>query len=184
MENNIMRGDLFLFDFGQNGSSVQSGKRPVLVIQASDFNKKAPTVIVAAVTTVIKKRYLSSHVLLPADTGLCRPSMLLLEQLRTVSKDVLTDYIGCVDDEKTWRSINNAIRKIFGLWIYKPEKQTGDIRCLCPKCLQDYLSAKKYLVKRLDPFSGQKSECFKCDKLGYEYIICERKHNARPVSTL
>ena len=60
-EKTICRGDLFYYDFGDNSGSVQSGERPVLVVQADDYNQNAPTIIVAAVTSVIKKRYLPSH---------------------------------------------------------------------------------------------------------------------------
>ena len=63
-EKTICRGDLFYYDFGTRTGSVQSGTRPVLVIQADDYNRNAPTIIVAAVTGVIKKRYLPSHILL------------------------------------------------------------------------------------------------------------------------
>lgn len=52
-EKMICRGDLFYYDFGDNSGSVQSGERPVLVVQADDYNQNAPTIIVAAVTSVI-----------------------------------------------------------------------------------------------------------------------------------
>ena len=55
-EKTICRGDLFYYDFGTRTGSVQSGTRPVLVIQADDYNRNAPTIIVAAVTGVIKKK--------------------------------------------------------------------------------------------------------------------------------
>ena len=48
----IRRGDIFLYDFGVNTGSIQNGYRPVLVVQADDFNANAPTVIVAAITYV------------------------------------------------------------------------------------------------------------------------------------
>ena len=35
-EKMIYRGDLFYYDFGDNSGSVQSGERPVLVVQADD----------------------------------------------------------------------------------------------------------------------------------------------------
>lgn len=50
-EKMICRGDLFYYDFGDNSGSVQSGERPVLVVQADDYNQNAPTIIVAAVTS-------------------------------------------------------------------------------------------------------------------------------------
>ena len=70
MNRTIKRGDIFYYDFGENKGSIQCGRRPVLCLQADDFNRKAPTVIVAAITTVIKKQYMPSHVLLPPDAGL------------------------------------------------------------------------------------------------------------------
>ncbi len=36
----------------------------MLVVQADDYNQNAPTIIAAAVTSVIKKRYLPSHIIL------------------------------------------------------------------------------------------------------------------------
>lgn len=33
----IQRGDLFYYDFGKREGSVQSGERPVMVIQADNF---------------------------------------------------------------------------------------------------------------------------------------------------
>ena len=77
----IQRGDLFYYDFGKREGSVQSGERPVMVIQADNFNANAPTIIVAAVTAVMKKKYLPSHIILGEDFGLKKPSMVLLEQM-------------------------------------------------------------------------------------------------------
>ena len=174
MENNIKRGEIYSYDFGETTGSIQSGKRPVLILQADEFNRKAPTVIVAAITSVIKKQYLPSHVILPEGTGLKQESMVLLEQIRTVNSSDLTDRIGFVDDEETWRYINRGIKKAFGLWIYKHDR-SGDIRCLCAKCLRDYTDNSSFVVKRLDPFKSVKSRCDKCDGLGYDYIVYDKK---------
>ena len=140
-EKMICRGDLFYYDFGDNSGSVQSGERPVLVVQADDYNQNAPTIIVAAVTSVIKKRYLPSHIILGEEFGLKKPSMVLLEQIRTVNKEDLREYIGTVDDDKLFRQINATLKKTFGLWVYKPD----------------------YIVRRLDPFAKRKDRCDKCD---------------------
>lgn len=172
-ERTICRGDLFYYDFGNRTGSVQSGERPVLVIQADDYNKNAPTIIVAAVTSVIKKRYLPSHIQLGEDFGLKKQSMVLLEQVQTVNKEDLKDYIGTVDDEQLIRRINTMLKKTFGLWIYKKEKEEN-IRCLCPKCLSDYIDNPNYIVRRLDPFAKEKDRCDKCDKSGWDYVVTER----------
>ena len=174
MENTIKRGEIYYYDFGNNVGSVQSGRRPVLVIQADEFNAKAPTIIVAAITTVIKKQYLPSHIILPDNTGLRQPSMAMLEQMRAVNKADLLERVGFLDDQRTWRYINNGLKKAFGFWHYKSER-SGDIRCLCPKCLSDYKSNTSIIVKRLDPFRSEKDKCDKCNGKGYDYIIFDKK---------
>ena len=151
-EKMICRGDLFYYDFGDNSGSVQSGERPVLVVQADDYNQNAPTIIVAAVTSVIKKRYLPSHIILGEEFGLKKPSMVLLEQIRTVNREDLREYIGTVDDNKLFRQINATLKKTFGLWVYKPD----------------------YIVRRLDPFAKRKDRCDKCDGDGWDYVVTDR----------
>ena len=168
-ERMISRGDLFYYDFGERVGSVQSGERPVLVVQADDYNKNAPTVIVAAVTSVIKKRYLPSHIILGKEFGLKKPSMVLLEQVQTVNKDELSDYIGTIEDEHLLRQINATIKKTFGLW----EK---NIRCLCQKCLKDYIHNPDYIVRRLDPFAKEKDRCDKCNQSGWDYVVTKRNY--------
>lgn len=151
-EKMICRGDLFYYDFGDNSGSVQSGERPVLVVQADDYNQNAPTIIVAAVTSVIKKRYLPSHIILGEEFGLKKPSIVLLEQIRTVNREDLREYIGTVDDDKLFRQINATLKKTFGLWVYKPD----------------------YIVRRLDPFAKRKDRCDKCDGDGWDYVVTDR----------
>ena len=55
IERKIKRGDIYLYDYGENERSIQNGYRPVVVLQADNFNRKAPTIMVAAITTAIKK---------------------------------------------------------------------------------------------------------------------------------
>ena len=134
----IRRGDLFYYDFGNNPGSIQCGERPVLVLQDDDYNNNAPTIVVAALTSVVKKRYFPSHIVLGEDFGLKKSSMVLLEQMRTINKSELQEYIGSIDDERLMWKIDNALKKTLGLWHYKPVKEKN-IRCLCSKCLNDYL---------------------------------------------
>ena len=169
----IQRGDLYYCDFGEREGSIQSGMRPVLVIQANEFNANAPTVIVASITAVLKKRYLPSHIILGQEFGLSKPSMVLLEQIQTINKDDLLDYIGTIDDEKLMKRINNTLKKTFGFWFYK-EANEDDVRTLCPSCLKDYMNTNGYIIRRLDPFEKRKSKCDKCGRTGWKYIVYER----------
>lgn len=37
------------------------------------------------------------------------------------------------------------------------------------------MSNNGYVVKRLNPFAGEKDHCDKCDKLGYDYLVYDKK---------
>ena len=123
----VCRGDIYYYDFGEKGGSVQSGERPVLVVQADEYNRNAPTVIIAAITGVMKKQYLPSHIVLGENFGLTKPSMVMMEQIRTINKDELSNYIGSVDDLVLLKKINIALKKTLGLWVYKQEKQENTV---------------------------------------------------------
>jgi len=80
--------------------SEQGGVRPVLVIQNDIGNRFSPTVIVAAITAQIQKAKLPTHVEIDAKKyGFERDSVLLLEQIRTIDKQRLTDKITHLDEE-------------------------------------------------------------------------------------
>ena len=123
MKKKISRGDLFYYDFGEREGSIQSGVRPVLVVQANEFNTNAPTIIVASLTTVLKKRYLPSHIILGKEFGLKKPSMVLLEQIQTINKNDLLDYIGSVNNERLMKRIDNSLKKTFGFFYYESRKK-------------------------------------------------------------
>lgn len=74
--------------------------RPVLVIQNDIGNRFSPTVIVAAITAQIQKAKLPTHVEIDAKMhGFDRDSVILLEQIRTIDKQRLTDKITHLDEE-------------------------------------------------------------------------------------
>lgn len=172
----VKRGEIYYYDFGDNEGSIQNGVRPVLVVQCEEGNQASTTTVIAAITSVIKKRYLPSHIILGDRFGLNKPSMVMLEQLKTINQAELQRYIGAVDDPELLRLINNGLKKALGLWVYKPRDET-DVRCLCSRCLNDYKASPDFIVRRLNPFDRKKQRCDKCSDLGYEYIVTERKRS-------
>lgn len=176
-KNAVKRFEIYLYDFGETTGSIQSGKRPVLVIQDDRFNAHSPTTVVATITSAIKKQYLPSHVVLGEQFGLTKPSMVMVEQSRTVNQEDLGAYIGTITDDSLKRTLAKAIKKTFGLWSYEP-KDTSSVRCLCPHCMESYKSSGKYIVRRLDPFQREKEKCDRCERMGWDYIIAERKKNS------
>ena len=92
---NVRWGDIYYCDLGVTNGSVQSGMRPVLVVQTNRLNESSPTVVVAAITAVKKKTAMNTHIELNTDCGLKEPSMVMLEQLRTVDKATeLDNFVG------------------------------------------------------------------------------------------
>ena len=53
----VKRGEIYLYDFGNNEGSIQNGIRPVLIVQCDEGNQASTTTVVAALTTAIKKRF-------------------------------------------------------------------------------------------------------------------------------
>lgn len=89
---NPRQGDIYYADLGKGVDSEQSGKRPVVIIQNDVGNKYSPTVIVAVISSKIRE--LPTHLDLSfnfQEYGLSNPSMIFLEQIRTISKSRLLD---------------------------------------------------------------------------------------------
>lgn len=91
----IRRGDIFYADLSPVVGCEQGGIRPVLVIQNDIGNRYSPTVIVVAITSKSKKE-LPTHVDLGCMEALQKNSVVLLEQIRTIDRIRLLEYIGSV----------------------------------------------------------------------------------------
>ena len=109
------RGEIYFADLDPHYGSEQGGKRPVIVIQNNTGNKFALTVIVAAVTSkVSKKPNQPTHVLIEQNPAFSRPSVVLLEQIRTLDKRRLREKMGRLDPE-LMEKVDSAIAVSFGL---------------------------------------------------------------------
>lgn len=111
----MKRGDVYFADLSPVVGSEQGGVRPVLVIQNDIGNRFSPTVIVAAITAQIQKAKLPTHVEIDAERyGFERDSVILLEQVRTIDKQRLTDKITHLDEEMMDR-VDEALQISLGL---------------------------------------------------------------------
>jgi mRNA interferase MazF len=111
----VKRGDVYFADLSPVVGSEQGGVRPVLVIQNDIGNRFSPTVIIAAITAQIQKAKLPTHVEINAKRyGFERDSVILLEQIRTIDKQRLTDKITHLDDEMM-EKVDEALQISLGL---------------------------------------------------------------------
>ena len=89
------RGDIYYADLNPVVGSEQGGTRPVVVIQNNIGNKYSPTLIVATVTTKTRKKSkMPTHCLMKNNPALSKPSVVMLEQIKTIDKSRIESYLG------------------------------------------------------------------------------------------
>jgi mRNA interferase MazF len=94
------RGDIYLANLNPFTGSEQGGTRPVLVLQNNDGNIYCPTLIIAPITTKLKKQSLPTHCCFDFVRGLPEPSMVSLEQIKTIDKSRIKQYLGKLTKEQ------------------------------------------------------------------------------------
>lgn len=95
----IKKGQIYYADLSPVKGSEQGGLRPVLIIQNDIGNKYSPTIIIAVITSRKTKANLPTHIWLNAECGLPKESMVECEQVRTIDKTRLKDFVGSVSAE-------------------------------------------------------------------------------------
>lgn len=117
------RGDIYFADLDPVVGSEQGGTRPVIVIQNDTGNKFSPTLIVATVTTKIsKKEKMPTHLLIRDNPAFREASVVQLEQLRTIDKSRIDNYLGKVTSREM-AAIEKALS--VSLAMEQLKKQTG-----------------------------------------------------------
>src|SRR6266536_1864467 len=89
-----IRGEIWLVDLGTGRGHEQAGQRPVLVVSEDAFNGGLAGLVMTAPLTskVAKSKNIPAHIRIdPPDGGLQTPSVILCDQLRTISKDRLSN---------------------------------------------------------------------------------------------
>lgn len=173
MDKTYLRGDLYYADLGRGIGSEQEGYRPVLIIQNDTGNKHSPTVIVAAVTSKVGiKAKLPTHFILEGGSGgLEVSSLVLLEQLRTLDKKRLTDYIGTISRRQLC-GVNHALAVSVGLIEEMPKNL---MMCLCPAFANNFYGTGSYYLRRVNPKQTEKDICTYCgQRPGFDYEVVRK----------
>ena len=109
MEKTIRRGDIYYAELNPVVGSEQGGTRPVLITSNDIGNRHSPTVIIAAITSRVQtKSKLPTHTAVNDFEGLDKDSVVLLEQIRTVDKKRLKQYMGMMTAE-TMARVDKAL---------------------------------------------------------------------------
>ena len=112
----IKRGELYWIDWTPGRGSEQTGVRPALVVQSDAGNENAAyknTVIVAVST---KGRATRTQVLLSPSprNGLTQTSFVKCQQLLTISKERITEFIGRLSEEEM-ALVDAALKDVLNL---------------------------------------------------------------------
>ncbi|PZU44764.1 MAG: type II toxin-antitoxin system PemK/MazF family toxin [Microbacterium sp.] len=84
----------------------QGGHRPVLVIASAEYLDVVTTLVICLPITTAYRGW-PNHVRVEGPSGLDRPSWIMTEQPRTLSRDRLTGFAGvitaeCLAEVRTW----------------------------------------------------------------------------------
>lgn len=112
----IRRGELYLLDWSPGRGSEQTGRRPALIVQrdAANRNPRYPNTVVLTVTTHGKVVPFHVEIQPSTENGLTAVSFIKCEQLLTVSKERLEQYIGRLSAEEM-NVVDAALRDVLDL---------------------------------------------------------------------
>jgi len=109
------RGEIYLVNFDPTiGSEIQK-TRPALILQNNISNQYSPITIVAALTSQFDTELYPTEILInPPEGGLSYPSVVLLNQIRSIDRKRLVKRLGIISDE-LMEQVNSAIQISLGL---------------------------------------------------------------------
>ncbi len=111
------RGDIYVADLNPYIGSEQGGTRPVVVLQNNTGNYYCPTLIVAPITSrYYKKTDMPTHYHVKQAEGLDVPSVVLLEQIKTIDKRRVRRFLGKMS-RRQMEEIGEVIETSLGLYV-------------------------------------------------------------------
>lgn len=111
--------EIWMADLGERNGSLQSGRRPVLVVSNDKNNRYSSVLNVIPMTTKMNKRNLPCHVKIYnyERFGLNAPSTIMVEQLTVIDKNDLLFRVGKIDDDRILLEICDAMAVQFPVLI-------------------------------------------------------------------
>ena len=109
----IRKGDIWWAELSEPEGSGPGYRRPVLLVQANDFNRsRINTVIVAVITSNLALAAAPGNVLIKAGrSGLSKDSIVNVSQLITIDRRFLTERVKALD-RQTLVEVDNGLRLV------------------------------------------------------------------------
>lgn len=112
----VNRGQIWWADLPDPIASEPGYKRPVIVIQADEFNEsRINTVVVVVITSNVRLAAAPGNVKLPkSKSGLSKESVANVSQILTLDKRFLIERIGRLDNH-TMQELDEGLTLVLGL---------------------------------------------------------------------
>lgn len=112
------RGDIIFVEnpFKEYHGSVVGGNRPAVIIQNDMGNEHSENLIIAYLTSQLKRMEMKTHCILQWYSGLKKVSMVTTEQIATIAKDDVISVIDHLTDEDMKR-VDRALAASLGLEV-------------------------------------------------------------------
>ena len=109
----MRRGEIWWTSLPAPSGSEPGYRRPVLIVQADEFNRSSiRTVVCATLTSNLNLAAAPGNVRLAVRTsGLSKTSVINVSQLITVDRQMLTERIKTLDDQ-TMRQVDDGLRLV------------------------------------------------------------------------
>lgn len=110
------RGQIWWAELAEPVASEPGYKRPVIIVQANEFNKsRINTVVVIAITSNLRLADAPGNVRLSkTKTGLTKESVANVSQIITIDKQFLVEKIGELDNS-TMQELSEGMTLVLGL---------------------------------------------------------------------
>lgn len=116
----IVRGDIIIVDFGHHeGTSLQSGIRPAVVVSNNKANYHSPIITVVPLSSKVKKKSsFPTHIDVNVYdcVGLERQSIALGEQVIAIDKNTILNRSGFIKNQDVMSAITNALQIQVGVY--------------------------------------------------------------------
>jgi mRNA interferase MazF len=112
----VKRGQIWWAELPEPGASEPGYKRPVIIVQADEFNNShIGTVIVVAITSNLRLADAPGNLrLTKSKTGLVKDSVANVSQVLTLDKNFLTEQIGQLD-KVTAQQLDEGLQLVLSL---------------------------------------------------------------------
>jgi len=112
----MRRGEVWWASLSEPAGAGPGYRRPVVIVQANEFNGSSiRTVVVAAITSNVRRAAAPGNVLCRSrDTGLARESVINVSQVLTVDKRLLTQRVSSLP-ARLMSELDAGLRQVLAL---------------------------------------------------------------------